>query len=79
MLYRALEYLIVDPKADLKDTQIIITTHDEIVLETSVSTAQDVKNWLEEAMRRAAGDFLRPELAGDDCVEAEVVDSWGGK
>jgi len=80
MLYRAIEYLIADQQAGLyKDVSIIITTHDEVVLEAPAASGPAVKTWLEGAMGRAAGDFLREELAGDDCVEAEVVDSWGGK
>ena len=80
MLYRAMEYLLDDKEKGLfEDVYIIITTHDEIVLEAPEERSEAAKEWLEGAMRRAAGDFLRPELSGPDCVEAETVPSWGGR
>jgi DNA polymerase-1 len=80
MLYIALKFLLEDQRAGIyENVRIIITTHDEIVLEVSKDELAGVKDWLEVAMRVAAKGFLRDELAGSDCVEAEEVPSWGGR
>jgi DNA polymerase I-like protein with 3'-5' exonuclease and polymerase domains len=62
-----------------QNVSILLTTHDEIALEAPEDVAEDAKVWLEERMRDAAKQFLREELAKEDCVEGEVGDSWGGK
>ncbi len=80
MLYTALSYLLEDQESGLhEDVKIIITTHDEIVLEAPSEDAESVKGWLKDTMVRAARRFLREELAGEDSVEVEGVPSWGGQ
>lgn len=80
MLYIALKFLLQDQSAGIyENVRIIITTHDEIVLEVLQDDLAGVKDWLEVAMRAAAKEFLRDELTGSDCVEAEEVPSWGGR
>ena len=77
-LYVALEKLIEDKEAGLHPgTEILLTTHDEIVLECPEDD-EGVLGWLVEKMRKAAGCFLRPELASEDCVEGVEGSSWGG-
>jgi len=74
----SLEKLIEDKEAGLHPgAEILLTTHDEIVLECPEDD-EGVLGWLVEKMRKAAGCFLRPELASEDCVEGVEGSSWGG-
>jgi DNA polymerase I len=80
MLYTAVKLLRADQEeGKFEDVSILLTTHDEIALEAPEGVAEDAKVWLETRMRDAAKQFLREELAKEDCVEGEVGDSWGGR
>jgi DNA polymerase I-like protein with 3'-5' exonuclease and polymerase domains len=80
MLYTAVNLLQADQaEGKFEDAKVLLTTHDEIALEAPEGIAEDAKAWLEQRMRDAAKQFLREELAKEDCVEGEVGDSWGGK
>ncbi len=80
MLYVALELLLEDKEDGLfPEVEVIITTHDEIVLEAPEEVGKSTQAWLERRMQDAARRFLREELAGEDCVEGEVGSSWGGR
>jgi len=80
MLYTALQILLRDQERGIhEDVKIIITTHDEIVLEVPKAELVGVREWLKDAMQNAAGRFLREELATPECVEVEEVPSWGGR
>jgi DNA polymerase-1 len=80
MLYVALELLLKDKEDGLfPEVEVIITTHDEIVLEAPEEVGKSTQAWLERRMQDAARRFLREELAGEDCVEGEVGPSWGGR
>ena len=79
ILYTAIQMLREDQQnGRFQNVSILLTTHDEIALEAPEDVAEDAKVWLEERMRDAAKQFLREELAKEDCVEGEVGDSWGG-
>jgi DNA polymerase I-like protein with 3'-5' exonuclease and polymerase domains len=79
MLYVALAELLQDKETGLyPDAEILFTTHDEIVLEAPKDNGE-VKAWLETCMQKAARRFLRPELTREDCVDAKVGPSWGGR
>jgi DNA polymerase-1 len=73
-LYLALARMIDDP---LEGVHVIITTHDEIVLECPEEVAEEAKGWLVSHMREAIRETVGEELATEDCVEAEVGESWG--
>ena len=80
MLYTALALLLEDKERGRGlGAEIIITTHDEIVLEASEEEEEAAREWVEGRMREAAARFLRPELSGPDCVEGKSGPSWGGK
>ena len=80
MLYTAVNLLQADQaEGKFEDAKVLLTTHDEIALEAPEGIVEDAKVWLEQRMRDAAKQFLREELAKEDCVEGEVGDSWGGK
>jgi len=73
-LYLALARLIEDP---LDNVHVIITTHDEVVLECPATVAEAAKDWLLGHMRAAIRGTIGEELATEDCVEGEVSTSWG--
>jgi DNA polymerase-1 len=77
MLYLALVKLLDDPIDE--DVHIIITTHDEIVLEVPEHAAREALGWLLGHMREAVKDLVGEELATEDCVEGGVGASWGGR
>jgi DNA polymerase I-like protein with 3'-5' exonuclease and polymerase domains len=77
MLYLALQKLL--ETREIPAAEIIITTHDEIVLEVPETEAETARLWLYECMREALQELLGPELATEDCVEAEAGPSWGGR
>ena len=77
MLYLALQKLL--ESRELPVAEIIITTHDEIVLEIPETEAETAELWLYECMREALQELLCPELATEDCVEAKAGPSWGGR
>jgi DNA polymerase-1 len=79
MLYTAMKLLREDQEAGkFRGCHILLTTHDEIALEAPEEVAAEACEWLTARMRGAAKMFLREELAGEDCVEGGVGDSWGG-
>jgi DNA polymerase I-like protein with 3'-5' exonuclease and polymerase domains len=61
----------------LPDARVIITTHDEIVLECSSEIAERAGEWLTGHMREAIRETIGDELATSDCAEVEVGVSWG--
>ena len=75
MLLIALSRLIDDKVAHL-DAWVIITTHDEIVLEAAASQAEEVLAWLRAHMRECCRQLLGEDLATEDCVEGKVGESW---
>jgi len=80
MLYTAMRLLREDQKVgNFENVHILLSTHDELALEAPKDVAEAACEWLENRMRGAAGMHLRKELAGEDCVEGAVGDSWGGK
>jgi DNA polymerase-1 len=80
ILYTAVNLLRDDQvEGRLEGVNILLTTHDEIALEAPAGIAEDAQAWLETRMRDAAKQFLREELANEDCVEGKIGDSWGGK
>ncbi len=60
------------------DAYVILTVHDEVVLECPEAKAKVIKAWLEEILRAAIADVLGEDLAGKDSVEAKILRSWGG-
>lgn len=60
------------------DAHVVLTVHDEIVIECLESEAKAVKGWLEEISRGAIADVLAKDLAGEDSVEGKILRSWGG-
>jgi hypothetical protein len=62
----------------LPDAHVIITTHDEVVLECPVSVAEEALEWLLGHMREAIRETIGEDLATEDCVEGEMSSSWGG-
>jgi DNA polymerase I-like protein with 3'-5' exonuclease and polymerase domains len=73
-LYLALGRMVDDP---LPGVHVIITTHDEVVLECSDETAEKAKEWLKGHMIAAVRETIGEELATPDCVEVEDGQSWG--
>jgi DNA polymerase I-like protein with 3'-5' exonuclease and polymerase domains len=73
-LYLALGRLRDDP---LPGVHVIITTHDEVVLEAPVAVAETALVWLISHMREAIRATIGEELATEDCVEGETSSSWG--
>jgi DNA polymerase I len=73
-LYLALGKLLDDV---LPDAHVIITTHDEVVLECPVSVAEEALEWLLGHMRAAIRETIGEDLATEDCVEGEMSSSWG--
>jgi hypothetical protein len=57
---------------------VIITTHDEVVLEVPADGAESALAWLLSHMREAIRATIGEELATEDCVEGKVLPSWGG-
>jgi hypothetical protein len=74
-LYLALGRLLDDP---LEGVHVIITTHDEVVLEVPADGAESALAWLLSHMREAIRATIGEELATEDCVEGKVLPSWGG-
>ncbi len=56
---------------------VIITTHDEVVLECPADRVEGAREWLLENMRAAVRETIGEDLATEDCVEASVGRSWG--
>jgi DNA polymerase I-like protein with 3'-5' exonuclease and polymerase domains len=73
-LYLALGKMVDDP---LPDVRVIITTHDEIVLECPEAVAESAGAWLVRHMREAVRETIGERLATEDCAEVDVGDSWG--
>ncbi len=56
---------------------VVLTVHDEVVIEANAEDAQETVAWLSETLRRVVEVVLgHPELAGEDVVETHVSDSW---
>jgi DNA polymerase I-like protein with 3'-5' exonuclease and polymerase domains len=75
-LYLALGKLLDDP---LPDVHVIITTHDEIVLECPVDLVKRAQEWLLGHMRAAVRETIGDDLATKDCVEVVSGQNWGSK
>jgi DNA polymerase I len=73
-LYLALGRLLDNPR---EGVYVIITTHDEVVLEAPVAVADEALAWLISHMREAIRATIGEELATEDCVEGETAASWG--
>jgi DNA polymerase-1 len=73
-LYLALGKMIDDP---LPGVHVIITTHDEVVLECPEELVDAAKEWLKGHMIAAVRETIGEELATPDCVEVEDGQSWG--
>jgi DNA polymerase-1 len=73
-LYLALRKLLDDP---LPDVHVIITTHDEVVLEAPAAVAEEALGWLLSHMQEAIRETIGDDLATVDCVEGEIGRSWG--
>jgi DNA polymerase I len=56
----------------------VLTVHDEVVIECPIEDAKDVSRWLSESLIEAVESVLGAELAGEDCVEVSILESWGG-
>jgi len=61
----------------LPDVHVIITTHDEVVLECPAAVAEEALGWLLGHMREAIRETIGEDLATEDCVEGEIGSSWG--
>ena len=75
MLYLALSKLLED--GEFHEAEILITTHDEIVLEVPEQVAPGAAERLHRWMREALEELIGAELATEDCVEVETGPSWG--
>lgn len=73
-LYLALAKMVED---HFEGARVIVTTHDEIVLECPEEVAEEVLGWLLGHMREAVKETIGDELATPDCVEGEAGRSWG--
>jgi DNA polymerase I len=73
-LYMALSKMLDDP---IEGVHVIITTHDEIVLECPREIADEAAGWLLGHMREAIRETIGDELATEDCAEVEIGSSWG--
>ena len=74
MLYLVLSNLLDDP---LPRVHIIITTHDEVVVECPGKRSEEVLEWLLHHMRQATRELIGDDLATEDCAEGEIAQSWG--
>jgi DNA polymerase-1 len=84
ILYSTLCRLDTEQRAGIfADVEILISSHDEIVLHAPESSAQEVAEWLKDHMRAAMAELIGEELATktehSDCVESFIGDSWGEK
>jgi DNA polymerase I-like protein with 3'-5' exonuclease and polymerase domains len=84
ILYRTLCRLDTEQRAGVfADVEILISSHDEIVLHAPQSSAEDVAEWLKDHMRAAMAELIGKELAAktehSDCVESYIGDSWSEK
>ena len=66
--------MVEDP---FEGVHVIVTTHDEIVLECPEEVAEEALRWLLGHMREAVKETIGDELATPDCVEGKVGRSWG--
>jgi DNA polymerase I len=59
---------------------VVLTVHDEVVVECDEQKAPEIARWLGDTLRKAVADVLGyEELAGDDAVETTVVGAWGAR
>jgi DNA polymerase I-like protein with 3'-5' exonuclease and polymerase domains len=84
ILYRTLCRLDAEQRAGVfADVEILISSHDEIVLHAPQSSAPDVAEWLKGHMRVAMAELIGKELATknecSDCVESYIGHSWSEK
>jgi DNA polymerase I-like protein with 3'-5' exonuclease and polymerase domains len=84
ILYRTLWKLDVEQRAGVfADVEILISSHDEIVLHAPQFRAQELAEWLKGHMRDAMAELIGKELAAktehSDCVESYIGDSWSEK
>jgi DNA polymerase I-like protein with 3'-5' exonuclease and polymerase domains len=73
-LYLALGKMLDDP---LPGVHVLLTTHDEVVLECPAAAAEVALTWLLSHMRAAIRETIGEDLATEDCVEGEISSSWG--
>ncbi len=66
----ALGKLVDDP---VPGVHVILTTHDEVVLEVPAEDASVALNWLVGHMRAAIRETIGEDLATEDCVEGEIA------
>ena len=81
ILYMTLCKLDADQRTGVfADVEVLISAHDEIVLHTPESSAEEVAEWLKDHMRAAMAELIGDELAAkteySDCVESYVGNSW---
>jgi DNA polymerase I-like protein with 3'-5' exonuclease and polymerase domains len=84
ILYRTLCRLDTEQRAGIfADVEVLISSHDEIVLHAPRSSAEEVAEWLKDHMRAAMAELIGEELAAEtgysDCVESHIGDSWSEK
>jgi DNA polymerase I len=57
---------------------VVLTVHDEVVIECEAQEAPGIARWLGDTLRKAVADVLGyEELAGEDAVETTVIEAWG--
>jgi len=74
ILYLTLEKMAQDPRSG---THLLLSVHDELVLECPEDEARDVALWLKEKMRSSIEDVLGRDLGGEKSVEVSYGPSWG--
>jgi DNA polymerase I-like protein with 3'-5' exonuclease and polymerase domains len=84
ILYRTLYKLDTDQQTRVfADAEILISSHDEIVLQASESSAPDAAAWLKDHMRAAMAELIGEEFAAKtehaDCVDSYMGNSWSEK
>ena len=84
ILYRTLCRLDAEQRAGIfAEVEILISSHDEIVLHAPQSSTPEAAEWLKDHMRAAMAELIGEDLATStehsDCVESYVGESWSEK
>jgi DNA polymerase-1 len=58
-------------------THLLLSVHDELVLEVDEGYEDDAVSWVQGVMQEAVEEVLGPELGGPGCVEVKLGKSWG--
>jgi DNA polymerase I len=59
---------------------VVLTVHDEVVIECDAQEAPEIARWLSDTLRKAVADVLGyEELAGEDAVKTTVTEAWGAR